>query len=95
MSDQSAKPRNRLGGIIHTYQAYDPKNFPPPTAEPPDMVSSAFEHMLMFGNMRRLTEEELARAIHLDPSQIRGFGQSIDALIAMLLERKRQILSTY
>ena len=91
----SRSARNRLGGIIHTYQAYDPKNFPPPTAEPPDMVSSAFEHMLMFGSMRRLTEEELARAIHLDPSQIRGLGPSIDALIAMLLERKRKILSTY
>ena len=86
---------NPLGGIIHTYQGYDPKCFPPPTAKPPDMVSSAFEHLLMYGSMRRFTEEELARAVHLDPSQIKGLGPSIDALIAMLLERKRKILCTY
>ena len=87
--------RGHLGGIIHTYQAYDPKNFPPPTAPPPDMVSGAFEHMMMFGSTRQLTEEELARAVRLDPSQIKGLGPSIDALIAMLEERKRKILSTY
>ncbi|MCZ6446466.1 MAG: VWA domain-containing protein [Planctomycetota bacterium] len=86
---------NPLGGIIHTYQGYDPKSFPPPTGRPPDMVSSAFEHLLMYGSMRRFTEEELARAVHLDPSQIKGLGPSIDALIAMLLERKRKILCTY
>ncbi len=84
-----------LGGIIHTYQGYDPKNFPPPTREPPDMVSGAFEHMLAFGSTRRLTEEELARAVHLDPSEIKGFGPSIDALIAMLLERKAKILARW
>lgn len=88
-------PRPRLGGIIHTYQGYDPKHFPPPTADPPDMVSSAFEHMMSFGSMRRLTPEELARAVHIDPSQINGLGPSIDALIAMLMERKAKILATY
>src|SRR5688572_9548550 len=87
--------RNTLGGIIHTYQRYDPKRFPSPTQPPPDVVSPVFEHMLMFGHARELTEEELARAIRLDPSQIAGFGPSIDALIAMLEERKRKILSTY
>ena len=85
----------KLGGIIHTYQAYDPKNFPPPGAPPPDMISGAFEHMLMFGSTRQLSDEELARAIQIDPSQIRGLGPSIDALIAMLRERKRRILETY
>src|SRR6185503_9617289 len=85
----------RLGGIIHTYQAFDPKSFPPTTAPPPDLVSGAFEHMLAFGSTRQLTDEELARAIHLDPSQIKGLGPSIDALIAMLEERKRKILATY
>ena len=74
--------KTNLGGIIHTYQKYDPKSFPPPTSEPPDMVSSAFEHMLMFGSTRRLTEEELARAVRLDPSQIAGLGPSLDALMA-------------
>lgn len=87
--------RDNLGGIIHTYLAYDPKRFPSPNRPPPDMVSPAFEHMLTFGSTRRLTPEELANAIHLDPSQIKGLGPSIDALIAMLQERKRKILSTY
>ena len=87
--------RQRPGGVIHTYQKYDPQRFPSPTQPPPDVVSSAFEHMLYFGSMRRLTEEELARAVRLDPSQIAGLGPSIDALIAMLSERKRKILQKY
>src|SRR5439155_10204675 len=80
---------------IHTYQRYDPARFPSPTQPPPDLVSPVLEHMLMFGEHRELTEEELARAIHLDPSQIAGLGPSIDALIAMLQERKRKILARY
>lgn len=87
--------RNTIGGIIHSYQRYDPKRFPSPTQPPPDMVSPVFEHMLMFGDARELTEEELARAVRIDPAQIAGFGPSIDALIAMLEERKRKILATY
>ena len=87
--------RDTLGGIIHTYQKYDPTHFPSPTAPPPDMVSPAFEHLLFYGNTRRLTEEELARAVHLDPSQIAGLGPSLEALMAMLRERKRRILETY
>lgn len=87
--------RNTLGGVIHTYQKYDPVKFPSPSEPPPDVVSGAFEHMLMFGNRRDLTEEELARAIRLDPSQIAGLGPSIDALRAMLEERKRKILEKY
>src|SRR6516162_8474796 len=86
---------DRLGGIIHTYQKFDPVNFPSPTAPPPDMVSPAFEHLLMYGNTRRLTEEELARAVRLDPSQIRGLGASLEALLEMLRERKRKILEAY
>src|SRR5205807_9931797 len=86
---------DRLGGIIHTYQKYDPVNFPSPTAPPPDMVSPAFEHLLLYGNTRRLTEEELARAIRIDPSQIQGLGPSLHALMEMLRERKRKILETY
>jgi uncharacterized protein with von Willebrand factor type A (vWA) domain len=87
--------RNTLGGVIHTYQRYDPKRLPSPTQPPPDLVSTALEHLLMFGERRELTEEELARAIRLDPSQIAGLGPSIDALIAMLLERKRKILARH
>ena len=85
----------QVGGIVHTYQKYDPKTFPSPTQPPPDMVSPAFEHMLAFGGRRELTEEELARAIRIDPSQIAGLGPSLDALIALLLERKRRILAKY
>src|SRR5215813_8085 len=87
--------RNSLGGVIHTYQKYDPAKFPSPTQPPPDLVSPALEHMLMFGERRELTEEELARAIRLDPSQIAGLGPSIDALLEMLKELKRKILAKY
>ncbi|HEY2840016.1 MAG TPA: hypothetical protein VGJ26_12750 [Pirellulales bacterium] len=87
--------QRKLGGVIHTYQKYDPKSFPSPTQPPPDMVSSAFEHMLAYGSMRELTEEELARAIHLDPSQIAGLGPSLEAIRQLLLERKQKILETY
>lgn len=87
--------RKDLGGIIHTYQKYDPLNFPSPTQPPPDLVSPAMEHMLLYGKRRRLTPEELARAVRLDPGQIAGMGPSLDALMAMLEERKRKILAKY
>ena len=83
------------GGVIHTYQQYDPRSFPSPTAPPADLVSPAFEHMLAYGSMREFTEEELANAIRLDPGQFAGLGPSLDALIAMLKERRERILSTY
>ena len=87
--------RKPVGGIIHTYQKYDPKRFPSPSQPQPDLVSHAFDHWLMYGSRRELTPEELARAVRIDPSQIQGLGPSIDAIIAMLLERKRKILETY
>ena len=87
--------KEHLGGIIHTYQKFDPVKFPSPTAPPPDLVSPAFEHLLHYGSMRRLTEEELARAVHIDPSQIAGLGPSIEALTEMLSQRKQRILETY
>lgn len=87
--------RKKLGGVIHTYQRYDPREFPSPTQPPSDVVSPAFEHLLAYGSMRELTEEELARAIRLDPSQISGFGPSIEALRKLLEERKRKILEKY
>ncbi len=86
---------SRLGGIIHTYQKYDPKTIPSPTQPPPDVVSGAMEYMLAYGNMRELTEAELAGAVRLDPSQIAGLGPSLEALAEMLRERKRKILATY
>jgi uncharacterized protein with von Willebrand factor type A (vWA) domain len=84
-----------LGGVIHTYRKFDPVRFPSPTAEPPDAVSPAFEHLLLYGNTRELTEEELARAIRLDPSMIAGLGPTLESLMEILLERKRKILATY
>jgi len=93
MSEQQDK--QTPGGIVHTYQRYDPVNFPSPTAPPPDMVSPLMNHMLAFGDTDEFTEEQLANAIHLDASQIAGLGPSINALKEMLLERKRKILETY
>ncbi|MCZ6835694.1 MAG: hypothetical protein O7G85_07970 [Planctomycetota bacterium] len=93
--DNLKQPTRPLGGIIHTYLAYDPKSFPSPTKPPPDVVSGAFEHMLRFGSTRELTPEQLANAIKIDPSQIKGFGPSIETLIEMLEARKRKILATY
>ena len=90
-SDSGPK-RSKLGGIVHTYQKYDPKKFPSPTAPPPDFVSPMMEHMLMYGSIRQLTEEELARAVHLDPSQFAQLGPSIDMIQAILEDRKRKIL---
>lgn len=90
MSEQSTP-----GGIVHTYQRYDPVNFPSPTAPPPDMVSPLMNHLLTFGDTDEFTEEQLANAIHIDASQIAGLGPSLNALKEMLLERKRKILETY
>src|SRR5436305_3358886 len=83
------------GGIVHTYQRYDPVNFPSPTAAPPDLVSPLFDHLLFYGDTDEFTEEQLANAIRLDASQIAGLGPSLQALKEMLLERKRKILATY
>jgi len=88
----SEKP---LGGVIHTYQHYDPATIPSPTLPAPDLVSPAVEHMLEFGNMRELTDEELAKAIKLDIRQIAGLGPSLDSLMRMLQERKKKILETW
>src|SRR3954451_20066276 len=87
--------KDQLGGIIHTYQKYDPVNLPSPTAPPPDLVSPAFEHLMFYGSTRELTPEELSRAVRIDPSQIANLGPSMDALMEILRERKRKILATY
>jgi uncharacterized protein with von Willebrand factor type A (vWA) domain len=87
--------RKTLGGIVHTYQKFNPVDFPSPTQPPPDLVSGAFEYAMAYGSSRELTEEELARAIRLDPSQIAGLGPSLEMLRAMLEERKRRILAKY
>lgn len=88
-------PTRPLGGLIHSYQKFDPKRFPSPRQPEPDLASAAFEHMMQFGSLRRLTPEELANAITIDPSQIAGLGPSLESLIKLLEERKRKILETY
>ncbi|WP_428390050.1 VWA domain-containing protein [Mucisphaera sp.] len=90
--------RRNAGGVIHTYQGYDAVELPGPISQmnqQADLASLGMEHMLTYGSMRHFTEEELANAIHLDPSQIDGLGPSLEALIALLEERKRKILETY
>src|SRR5947209_130410 len=91
----STEERQTPGGIVHTYQRYDPVNFPSPTAPPPDVVSPLFDHLLTYGDTDEFTEEQLANAIRLDASQIAGLGPSLSAIRDMLLERKRKILATY
>ena len=48
------------GGIVHTYLGYNPQRYPMPATEPPDMVSPAFEHLMAYGTLDYLTEEQLA-----------------------------------
>jgi uncharacterized protein with von Willebrand factor type A (vWA) domain len=90
-----SQERETPGGIVHTYQKYDPVNFPSPTAPPPDLVSPLMNHMLEFGDSGDFTDEQLANAIRLDASQIAGLGPSLNAIKKMLEERKRKILETY
>jgi uncharacterized protein with von Willebrand factor type A (vWA) domain len=84
--------RDDLGGIVHSYQRYDPARIPSPRPAEVDLVSPAMEHLLEFGELDDLTPEELAGAVLLDPEQIRGFGPSIESLRRMLEARKRKIL---
>ncbi len=84
--------RDDLGGIVHSYQAYDPARIPSPRPPQVDMVSPAMEHLLEFGELDDLTPEELAGAVILDPEQIRGLGPSLESLKKMLEARKRKIL---
>ncbi len=93
-ASESANERNR-GGVIHTYQQYDPQSIPSPNTPPPDLVSPVFEHLLEWGDLREFSEEELANAIRLDPGQFAGLGPSLDSIIRMLEERKQKLLSTY
>ena len=89
-------PRPQLGGVVHSYLGYDPKHFPSPTKGSEDGIAmAAMDHLMQFGNQVSLTEEELADAIEIDPSQISGLGPSLEALIALLEARKARILETF
>ncbi|MFM8413877.1 MAG: hypothetical protein ACKOCX_04045, partial [Planctomycetota bacterium] len=89
--------RDTLGGIVHTYQRYDPVAVPPPRPPETDLVSAAMEHVLEFGDLDELelTPEQLADAIVLDPEQIKGLGPSLDSLKRKLEEIRRKILERY
>ena len=89
-------PRPQLGGVVHSYLGYDPKQFPSPTKSSEDGIAmAAMDHLMQFGNQVSLTEEELANAIEIDPSQISGLGPSLESLIALLEARKARILETF
>ena len=93
MDDQPSQP---LGGVYHTYLGYDAVKFG--SAQPSDAggaARGAFEHLLAMGSMRRFTDEELAEAIRIEPSQIQGLGPSLEALIELLEQRRAKILATY
>ncbi|MBU6308575.1 MAG: VWA domain-containing protein [Planctomycetes bacterium] len=87
--------RDTLGGIVHTYQRYDPARIPPPRPPAIDLVTPAMEHLLEFGDGFELTEEQLADAIVLSPEQIRGLGPSLESIRRRLEEARRKILETY
>lgn len=87
--------KKNIGGIVQTYIKYDPLKFPSPTQPPPDFVTPLMDQMLTYGSRRQLTEEELARAVRLDPEQFHNLGPGIDQIKKMLEERKRRILETY
>ena len=84
-----------VGGVLHTYMKYDPIKFPSPNQPPPDIVSPMMNQMMAYGNSRPLTEEEMARAIELDPSQIANLGPSLDFMQAMLEDQRQKILEKY
>jgi len=89
--------RESLGGIVHTYQRYDPQRIPPPRSPAPDVVSGFMEHLLEFGEVadREFTAEQLAAAIELDPAEFATLGPSLDALRRRLEEARRKILERY
>ncbi len=87
--------RDSLGGIVHTYQRYDPARIPPPRPPQVDLVTPAVEHLLEFGSIDELTEEQLAQAVVLDPDQIKGLGRSLDSIKRQLEERRRKILERH
>ena len=94
--DPTPAPPQPLGGVFHTYLGYDAVKFgSAQPADPGAAARGAFEHMLAMGSMRRFTDEELANAIRIDPSQIQGLGPSIEALIELLEQRRAKILATF
>jgi uncharacterized protein with von Willebrand factor type A (vWA) domain len=95
-ANTSPQPRH-AAGVVHAYQQYDPKAFPSPTAPVGNGDASAaiMDHLLAYGDLDELTEEQLANAIRLDPSMFPSLGPSLASLKRILLERRAKILSTF
>lgn len=91
-TDDNPKPR---GGILHTYTKYDPVNIPGPRQPQADIVTPMMNQMLQWGSQRPLTEEEMARALKIDPSQLSQLGPSLDFMKAALEDHKRKLLEKY
>jgi len=89
--------RDTLGGIVHSYQKYDPVRVPPPRGPAVDLVSAAMEHLLEFGaeDGTEFTEEQLAEAIELSPEDLKNLGPSLDSIRKALEERRRRLLERY
>lgn len=92
--------RDTLGGVLHTYQKYDPARIPPPRPPATDLVSDAMERLLEFGDLDDpealgLTEEQLAEAVEITPEQLAMLGPSLDSLKRRLEEARRRILERY
>ena len=92
--------RDTLGGVLHTYQKYDPARIPPPRQPPADLVSGAMERLLELGDLDDpealgLTEEQLAEAVVLTPEQLATLGPSLDSIKRRLEEARRRILERY
>jgi uncharacterized protein with von Willebrand factor type A (vWA) domain len=89
--------RDTLGGVVHSYQKYDPVRVPPPRGPAVDLVSGMMEHLLEFGpdGETEFTAEQLADAIELSPEDLRNLGPSLDAVRKALEEQRRRILERY
>lgn len=94
MNPADNQPRRR-GGILHTYTKYDPVNIPGPRQPQTDIVTPMMNQMLSWGSQRPLTEEEMARAIKIDPSELAGLGPSMEFVKAMLEDKKQKLLEKY
>ena len=89
--------RDTLGGIVHSYQKYDPVRVPLPRGPAADLLSAAMDHVLEFGadDGTEFTAEQLAEAIQLSPEDLKNLGPSLDSIRRALEERRRRILERY
>ena len=75
------RPTIRHGGVVHSYQKYDPARCPSPTQPPPDMAGMGMEHLLAYGGRRELTDEGLAARNRLVIETVRDRGIPLAGVI--------------